>query len=112
MLFFIISFGNDLKTQLWLYPIAFFILGIAHSGVRQGRKTYVIDMATGDDRTNYVSVSNTIIGLILLVTGGISALLSLISVESVILALSIIGLLGAVKSYKLRNVEKSTEDDE
>lgn len=112
MLFFIISFGNDLKTQLWLYPIAFFILGIAHSGVRQGRKTYVIDMSTGDDRTNYVSVSNTIIGLILLVTGGISALLSLISVESVILALSIIGLLGAVKSYKLRNVEKSTEDDE
>ncbi len=108
-IFIIITFASDFKSQLWLYPIAFFVLGVAHSGVRQGRKTYVIDMATGDDRTNYVSVSNTIIGLILLATGGLSALLSLISVESVILALSIIGFLGALKSYNLPNVEKSTD---
>lgn len=110
ILFLIITFAGDFKTQLWLYPSAFFVLGVAHSGVRQGRKTYIIDMASGNERTNYVSVSNTIIGLILLVTGGLSAVLSLVSVESVILALSIIGLLGAVKSYRLPNVEKTTGD--
>ena len=85
--------------------MAFFILGIAHSGVRLGRKTYVVNMAEGNKRTDYVSVSNTIIGLILLVTGGISALASLFSVELVLLVLSMFGILGAFLSYKLHNVE-------
>ncbi|MFD2916379.1 MFS transporter [Psychroserpens luteus] len=105
--YFIISFSTDLKSTIWIYPTAFFILGIAHGGVRLGRKTYIVDMATGNERTNYVAVSNTIIGLILLVTGGLSALVSLISVEGVILVLSLFGVLGAYKSYKLPNVEKT-----
>ena len=62
-------------------------------------------MATGNQRTDYVSVSNTVIGLILLVTGGLSAIVSLISIEGVVLILSLFGLLGAYKSYKLPNVE-------
>ena len=105
--YFIMTFSTDLKTTLWIYPTAFFILGIAHGGVRLGRKTYIVDMATGNERTKYVAVSNTIIGLILLVTGGLSALVSLISVEGVILVLSLFGILGAYKSYKLPNVEKT-----
>lgn len=103
--FLIVTYSTDLKSALWIYPFAFFILGIAHGGVRLGRKTYVVDMAKGNQRTNYVAVSNTVIGLILLATGGLSALVSLISVEGVILVLSLFGILGAYKSYKLPNVE-------
>lgn len=105
-IFCIVSFSSTIKQELWLYPTAFFILGIAHGGVRQGRKTYVIDMAKGNNRTDYVSVSNTTIGIILLITGGLSAVISLISVEGVILVLSLFGLLGAYRSYQLPNVEK------
>ena len=105
VLFLIVTFSETLRSQLWLYPLAFFILGIAHGGVRLGRKTYVVDMAKGNKRTDYVSVSNTVIGLILLVTGGLSALVSVVSVEGVILVLSILGLLGAFRSYRLPNVE-------
>ena len=94
-----------MKETIWIYPSAFFILGIAHSGVRLGRKTYIIDMAGGNRRTDYVAVSNTIIGIILLITGGISALASLISPEVVILILSLVGLAGAYKSYDLPEVE-------
>ncbi|WP_340199069.1 MFS transporter [Ascidiimonas sp. W6] len=94
-----------LRTQVWLYPIAFFLLGIAHSGVRLGRKTYIVDMAKGNKRTDYVAVSNTLIGFILLITGGISALASLISTEWVILILSLFGFAGAYTSYKLPQVE-------
>lgn len=101
----IVSLENTLRNANWLYPIAFFVLGMAHEGVRLGRKTYIVDMATGNNRTNYVSVSNTVIGLILLVTGGLSALVSLISIEGVILVLSLFGLLGAYQSYRLPNVE-------
>lgn len=105
VLFIIVTFFEGLGNQLWLYPIAFFILGIAHGGVRAGRKTYVVDMANGNERTNYVAVSNTIIGVILLIAGGLSALVSILSIEGVILGLSLLGLLGAYRSYKLQDVE-------
>ncbi|WP_430466502.1 MFS transporter [Winogradskyella ouciana] len=104
-LFVIVTFFESFRNQLWLYPIAFFILGVAHGGVRAGRKTYVVDMANGNERTNYVAVSNTIIGVILLITGGLSALVSVLSIEGVILGLSLLGLLGAYRSYKLPDVE-------
>ena len=62
-------------------------------------------MAKGNQRTDYVSVSNTVIGIILLFTGGLSALVSSISIEGVVLILSLFGILGAYKSYKLPDVE-------
>lgn len=105
LVFLIISFVPLLREKYWLYPTAFFILGIAHSGVRLGRKTYILDMASGNKRTDYVSVSNTIIGVILLITGGISALASMFSIEGVILALSLLGVAGAYTSSKLPDVE-------
>tara|TARA_R110002020_G_scaffold174392_1_gene365663 strand:- start:142099 stop:143400 length:1302 start_codon:yes stop_codon:yes gene_type:complete len=105
ILFFIITYLDTVRSLVWLYPVAFFILGIAHGGVRLGRKTYIVDMAKGNQRTDYVSVSNTVIGIILLFTGGLSALVSLISIEGVVLILSIFGILGAYKSYKLPDVE-------
>ncbi|QIA09295.1 MFS transporter [Draconibacterium halophilum] len=105
-IFFTITYFDSLRSAKWLYPVVLFILGIAHQGVRLGRKTYVIDMATENERTSYVSVSNTVIGIILLMVGGLSALVSLLSVEGVILLLSLLGLVGAYKSYKLPNVEK------
>jgi len=104
-LFFIITYLDTVRSLVWLYPVAFFILGIAHGGVRLGRKTYIVDMAKGNQRTDYVSVSNTVIGIILLFTGGLSALVSLISIEGVVLILSLFGILGAYKSYKLPDVE-------
>ncbi len=103
--FFIVSYFDTIRTLVWLYPVAFFILGIAHGGVRLGRKTYIVDMAKGNKRTDYVSVSNTVIGLILLVTGGLSALVSLLSIEGVVLVLSLFGLLGAYKSFKLSEIK-------
>ncbi|RZS91882.1 MFS transporter [Aquimarina brevivitae] len=105
LVFIIVTWIPTLKTLVWTYPIAFFILGIAHSGVRLGRKTYIVDMAGGNKRTDYVAVSNTLIGFILLVTGSIGALASTISTEGIILVLSLLGLVGAYKSYQLPNVE-------
>ena len=101
----LIQFVPGLRDQVWLYPVALFVLGIAHQGVRLGRKTYIVDMAEGNRRTDYVAVSNTLIGFILLITGGLSALASLISVEGVIVLLSVLGIIGALKSSTLPDVE-------
>ncbi|MEC8683096.1 MAG: MFS transporter, partial [Bacteroidota bacterium] len=101
----LIQYVPGLRDQVWLYPLALFVLGIAHQGVRLGRKTYIVDMAEGNRRTDYVAVSNTLIGIILLITGGLSALASLISVEGVIVLLSVLGIIGALKGSTLPDVE-------
>jgi hypothetical protein len=80
------------------------VLSIAHAGVRLGRKTYLVDMAGGNKRTDYTSVSNTVIGVVLLLTGGLTALLSMVSEVAVILTLGLMGLTGAVSATRLRDV--------
>ena len=94
------------SLQAWLFPVAFFILGIAHSGVRVGRKTYVLDMAGGSKRTDYVAVGNSAIGLILLATGLFGLLSSLIGASGMLLLLSGIGLLGALLAFTLPEVQQ------
>ncbi|MBE0485038.1 MFS transporter [Marinobacter sp.] len=88
----------------WFYPIAFFVLSIAHAGVRLGRKTYLVDMAGGNKRTDYTAVSNTVIGVLLLITGGLTAALSLISDIAVIIVLGLMGLAGTLSAVRLREV--------
>lgn len=88
----------------WFYPVGFFVLSIAHAGVRLGRKTYLVDMAGGNKRTDYTSVSNTVIGVLLLVTGGLTALISMISEVAVILTLGLMGLAGALSATRLKEV--------
>ncbi len=104
VIFAVVILSPLLRSSWWIYPLSMFVLGIAHSGVRLGRKTYIIDMAGGNKRTDYVAVSNTIIGVILLLTGGISALASMISPEGIIFVLSLFGIAGALTSSRLPDV--------
>jgi O-antigen/teichoic acid export membrane protein len=40
---------------------------VAYQGVRIGRSTHVVDMASAEDRAAYVAISNTAVGVLLLV---------------------------------------------
>ena len=84
-----------LADSTWLYPLFFFLLAIAHSGVRLGRKTYIVDLAGGNKRTDYVAVSNTVIGVVLLLTGSVGALTTIMPTSGIILILAAMGLAGA-----------------
>ncbi len=90
----------------WAYPAAFLLLGVAHSGIRLGRKTYLVDMAGGNKRTDYVAVSNTAIGVILLAAGGTTAALSFLSAETLILAFAGTSLAGALFGLGLPEVQE------
>jgi len=68
--------GSDHAENLTLWFLLFLALSLVHHGVRLGRKTYVVDMAEGDQRTDYVAVSNTAIGALLLLFGGLAAILA------------------------------------
>jgi hypothetical protein len=87
-----------------LYPAAYLLLALAHTGARLGRKTYVVDLAEGNKRTDYVAVSNTAIGLLLLATGGLTSLLALAGVEVALLGLAVLGLIGVGVSGSLPEV--------
>lgn len=52
-----------------LLPVLLFVLMIAHQGVRLGRSVHVVDMADRDNRATYTAISNSVVGLILLVGG-------------------------------------------
>jgi hypothetical protein len=94
----------DSPTLTWLIPVAYLVLSVAHAGIRIGRKTYLVDMAGGTKRTDYVAVSNTVIGVLLLVTGGLSALASLLSIEAVLVLLGLMGAAGTVSALRLADV--------
>ncbi|MDP5292327.1 MFS transporter [Oceanimonas sp. CHS3-5] len=82
-----------------------FVLSLAHAGVRVGRKTFLVDLAGGDKRTDYVAVSNTLMGLLLLVAGALSMLLALLSGLAVILVFSLLTLLGVWLAQGLPDVQ-------
>lgn len=94
----------------WFYPGAFFVLAIAHSGVRIGRKTYLVDMAGGNKRTDYTAVSNTVIGVLLLVAGVLSAVVAMLGTSWALLLLGAMGLVGTAWSWRLPEISHLSGD--
>lgn len=52
----------------YAFSVVFFVAGFSHTGIRLGRKTYLIDAAPEKERPLYVAVSNTLVGLITLLS--------------------------------------------
>jgi len=96
--------GMTQQMAFVVYPLAFFMLGVSHAGVRLGRKTYLVDMATGNQRTAYVAVSNTVIGFLLLVVGGVIASVAAFSSVMAMVVLGVAGLAGSILGVQLRDV--------
>lgn len=87
-----------------LYPATYLLLAIAHTGSRIGRKTYVVDLAEGNQRTDYVAVSNSAMGLILLATGGLTAAVATFGAEAALVTLAVLGVVGVVVAARLPEV--------
>lgn len=92
----------------WLsagFAATYFLLSVAHAGVRLGRKTHLVDMATADNRASYVAVSNTFIGIMLLAGGAFGGLASAAGPTAAIVALSVLSLLAALFAWRLKDVQ-------
>ncbi|NVK25394.1 MAG: MFS transporter [Gammaproteobacteria bacterium] len=89
---------------LIVYLLMYFLLAVTHQGVRLGRKTYLVDMADGNKRTDYVSVSNAVIGVLLLVYGAISALVAEWNMILVILFFAISSAAAFIATLKLKEI--------
>lgn len=66
-------------------PVLLFVLMVAYQGVRLGRSTHLVDMARDEDRAAYTALSNTVIGLLLML-GGLFGFLAEAAGEAFVLA--------------------------
>ncbi len=87
------------------FAALFLVMGIAHSGVRLGRKAYLVDMATAETRAAYVALSNTVIGALMLLGGLFGVLAQVLGARGVILVLAAVVLLAALSAWRLEEVE-------
>jgi len=97
--------GAGMLDQPITFAVLFLLLGIAHSGARLGRKTYLVDMADADTRAAYVAVSNTVIGVLMLAGGLFGVLAQAAGVAGAILALAVLALFSAASAWRLREVQ-------
>lgn len=93
-----------LLSSVWLHLVTYMLLIVMHSGVRLGRKVYLVDMATMENRAMYVAVSNTVIGVVMLLFGAVGLLVGLAGIEGIILLLAILSLVASIRAARLDNV--------
>ncbi len=81
--------------------LLYFFLAVAHQGVRLGRKTYIVDLAGGNKRTDYVAISNTVIGALLLMAGLVTALVAQWSLPAVFVLFALASALACAMGMRL-----------
>jgi len=92
--------------RIWVVPSLYFLLEISHQGVRIARKTYVVDLADEATRVDYVAVSNSLIGILLLVSGVVLGAVSLVLPPIWLIAgLSAVCLLGVLLSRGMLEIQ-------
>ncbi len=99
-----LAFHYLMPAWLGAAPTAGLLLfgaAVAHQGARVGRKTYLVDMATGETRASYTAVSNTVIGLFLLAGAALGAVDAWLGTAAVLWFLAALGIVAAIRSLSL-----------
>jgi len=96
--------GLPLMDSAWTYAGLFLLIAVFHSGVRLGRKVYLVDMATQESRSAYVAISNTVIGAAMLAGGAVGVLADLLQSAAVIALLGVVSLFAAFYIARLPDV--------
>lgn len=100
-----ISAWPELQGAPAWFAGTYFLLSIAHAGVRLGRKTHLVDMATAENRASYVAVSNTIIGVMLLAGGAFGSVAAAGGPAAAVVVLAVLSLAAAVGAWRLQEVQ-------
>ena len=98
------QYHSDWQVGISSVVCVFFLITLAHGAVRLGRKVYLVDMANNDNRAQYVAVSNTVIGIAMLLAGSIGIIADIFNVQTAILILSLIALATAIYIRRLPDV--------
>jgi MFS family permease len=104
--FTLVALNLALIKQPLFHALVYLLLIVVHSGVRLGRKIYLVDLATADTRATYVAISNTVIGIAMLLGGAIGVIADLLSLHYLILVLAILAGFAAISAWRLPEVSQ------
>ena len=96
----------DWTSTVYYFLPVIFINGVAYSGARLSRKTYLVNYAPDEERPTYVSVANTTIGLFTLVAASFGIIGNLFGLRIQLLFFLSLLLLAIAMSFRLKNVAK------
>ena len=97
-------FSSDFNLGFFAFLPVFFINGIAYSGARLSRKTYLVDYAPDENRATYVSVANTFIGLFTIVAAGFGVVAQVFGLPAQIIFFMSLLVLAIILSFRLKSV--------
>lgn len=83
-----------------------FLAQIGYEGARAGRKTYLTDMDTGEQKPVYTALSNSLIGILLVAGGGFGLLADYAGPAIVLAVFAGLALAGAMVATGLADVQK------
>lgn len=92
---------SDESRSVYVAGALFFLLSVAHSGVRTARKTYTLDLREGQQRTELVAISNTAIGVILIAFAFIYSFLQNLVPFSLVYVMAAMLIVGIILSFSL-----------
>lgn len=101
----------ELPGSMWIPAVMFFLIALFHAGARLGRKVYLVDMANEANRAMYVSVSNTLIGLCMLIAGVFGVIGDRFGAAAVIGILGVVSCFTAVFTLTIKDVSGYDEYD-
>jgi MFS family permease len=93
------------QTSLVFAPVIL-VVGFAQAGVRLGRKTYLVDAAPGPQRPLYVALSNSIIGVLFLLSGAFGLVAQVFGVEVLLAVFISLTALGVLACWRMPEAEQ------
>lgn len=84
---------------IWAFAGVFVLAGIAESGVRLGRKTYLVDAAPSDERPLYTALSNTLAGVSALLAGSLGFVAMALGAAWVVAFLATVSAFGMLAAW-------------
>jgi hypothetical protein len=97
----------DKLMSLPFLPALLFVLMIAHQGVRLGRSVHIVDMADLDNRATYIALSNSVVGVILLVGGVFGVVAQWFGIGTVLALFTLMAAMAIVAASRLDEVQSS-----
>ncbi|MGB0904959.1 MAG: MFS transporter, partial [Mangrovicoccus sp.] len=96
---------------LGLAAVFIFVAQVAYQGARQGRKTHLTDMDTPDGKATYTALSNSLIGVLLLLGGGFGILADYIGAAWILAIFAVMSLAALPVALGLNEVQHPDDAD-
>ena len=101
----VIAASYHLLEVYWVLPALLFALMVAYEGVRMGRSIHLVDIADQDKRAIYTALSNSIIGIFLLLGGLFSIVSHRYGEQVVLLVFALMSFSSMISAYLMEEAQ-------